>query len=116
MNRLLHDHVESFNAGVRSGEWRPMLERFDDAAEMEFRGIPVGPYHGREAIEEAYRTQPPDDELRILEERERDGRLEARYAWLAEPDVAAGEMLLTPRYGLIRRLVVTFDRGVEWGS
>ena len=50
----------------------------------------------------------------MLEERERDGRIEARYAWLAEPDVAAGEMLLTPEGGRIRKLVVTFDRGVTW--
>jgi RimJ/RimL family protein N-acetyltransferase len=113
---LLRTHVESFNAGVRSGEWAAMLEGFDEAAEMEFRGVPVGPFHGRAAIEEAYRAQPPDDELRILEQREGDGRIEARYAWLAEPDVAAGEMLLTPRGGLIGRLVVTFDRGVQWES
>jgi hypothetical protein len=106
--------VERFNAGVRSGEWGPMLEQFDDDAEMEFRGIPVGPFHGLEAIEEAYRTQPPDDELRIIEERERDGRIEARYAWLADPDVAAGEMFLTSEDGSIRKLVVTFDRGVSW--
>jgi hypothetical protein len=52
--------------------------------------------------------------LRILEERERDGRVEARYAWLREPDVAAGEMLITPRAGRIEKLVVTFDRGVTW--
>ena len=31
-----------------------------------------------------------------------------------EPAVAAGEMLLTPSGGRIGRLVVTFDRGVEW--
>jgi len=111
---LLHEHVDSFNAGVRTGDWSSMLERFDDAAEMEFRGIPVGPFHGKEAIAEAYRAQPPDDELRVLEERERDGVLEARYAWLAEPEVAAGELLLTPDEGRIRSLVITFDRGVAW--
>jgi steroid Delta-isomerase len=111
---LLHAHVESFNAGVRTGDWKAMLERLDDEAELEFRGIPVGPFRGKAAIEEAYRTQPPDDELRVLEERKRDGRLEARYAWLAEPEVAAGELLLTPEEGRIRELVVTFDRGVEW--
>jgi RimJ/RimL family protein N-acetyltransferase len=115
-NQLLRDHVTSFNEGARTGDWSSMLERFDDDAEMEFRGIPVGPFRGRAAIEEAYRVQPPDDELRILEQRERDGRVEARYAWLAEPDVAAGELLLTPKGGRIRKLVVTFDRGVEWDS
>jgi steroid Delta-isomerase len=114
VSELLHEHVEHFNACVRSGDWDPMLENFGDDAEMEFRGIPVGPFVGKDAIAAAYREQPPDDELRILEERERDGRVEARYAWLAEPDVAAGEMLLTPEDGLIRKLVVTFDRGVTW--
>lgn len=114
MSNLLADHVESFNAGVRTGDWSSMLERFADDAEMEFRGVPVGPFHGREAIAEAYRAQPPDDQLRVLEERERDGRVEARYAWLAEPEVAAGELLLTAENGLIRQLVITFDRGVAW--
>jgi steroid Delta-isomerase len=114
LSNLLADHVESFNAGVRTGDWSSMLERFADVAEMEFRGVLVGPFHGREAIAEAYRAQPPDDQLRVLEERERDGRVEARYVWLAEPEVAAGELLLTAENGLIRQLVITFDRGVVW--
>lgn len=114
MYGLLHDHVRSFNAGVRTGDWTQMLNRLDEAAEMEFRGVPVGPFRGREAIAEAYRVRPPDDELRVLEEREREGRVEARYAWLAEPDVPAGELLLTAADGRIRELVITFDRGVAW--
>jgi steroid delta-isomerase len=114
VSELLREHVERFNAGVRTGDWGPMLEGFEDAAEMEFRGIPVGPFVGKEAIAAAYREQPPDDEMRVLEEREADGRVEARYAWLAEPHVAAGEMFLTPANGSIRKLVVTFDRGVVW--
>jgi hypothetical protein len=81
---------------------------------MEFRGVPVGPFHGRNAIAEAYRAQPPDDELRVLEHREREGGVDARYAWLAEPDVAAGELLLSVEDGLIRKLVITFDRDVAW--
>ena len=99
---------------MRTGDWEPMLAGFDDHAEMEFRGVPVGPFRGRDAIAEAYRAQPPDDELRVLEQREREGRAEARYAWLAEPDVAAGELLLAAEDGLIRQLVITFDRGVVW--
>ena len=91
-----------------------MLAGFGADAEMEFRGVPVGPFHGRDAIAEAYRAQPPDDELRVLEQREREGRAEARYAWLAEPDVAAGELLLAAEDGLIRKLVITFDRGIVW--
>lgn len=114
MNEVLRDHVERFNEGIRTGDWRPMLDGFADDGEMEFRGVPVGPFSGKDAIAAAYRAQPPDDELRVLEERDREGRVEARYAWLAEPDIAAGEMLLTHEGGLIRKLVVTFDRGVVW--
>lgn len=99
---------------MRTGDWEPMLAGFDADAEMEFRGVPVGPFHGRPAIAEAYRAQPPDDELLVLEQREREGRAEARYAWLAEPGVAAGELLLAAEDGLIRKLVITFDRGVVW--
>ena len=113
-NEVLRDHVERFNAGVRSGDWDAMVQGFAEEAEMEFRGIPAGPFNGKSAIAAAYREQPPDDELRVLEEREREGCVEARYAWLAEPDVPAGEMVLTHADGLIRKLVVTFDRGVAW--
>jgi drug/metabolite transporter (DMT)-like permease len=111
---LLDDHVERFNTGVRTGDWASMVQGFHDAAEMEFRGAPVGPFVGRDAIAAAYREQPPDDELRVLEQRDTDGVIQARYAWLNEPDVAAGEMYLTPDNGTIRKLVVTFDRGVSW--
>lgn len=114
MRDLLHDHVERFNAGVRTGDWEPMADGFTDDAEMELRGVPVGPFVGRDAIAAAYEQQPPDDELRLLEHRQVEGRIEARYAWLAEPHVAAGEMILTPANGSIRKLVVTFDRGVSW--
>jgi RimJ/RimL family protein N-acetyltransferase len=114
LGAVLHDHVDRFNAGVRTGDWSSMIEGFDDRAEMEFRGIAVGPFHGKESIAQAYRDQPPDDELLVLEERARDGRIEARYAWRAEPDVAAGELLITAEDGLIRTLVITFDRAVAW--
>src|SRR5436189_263262 len=77
VSELLRQHVERFNAGVRTGDWSEMLRGFDEVAEMEFRGVPVGPFHGKDAIADAYRAQPPDDELRVLEERERDGRIEA---------------------------------------
>ena len=77
MGELLHDHVERFNAGVRSGDWAPMLETFRDDGEMA-------------------------------------GRIEASYAWLNESDVAAGELLITPRDVKIAKLIVTFDRGVVW--
>jgi steroid delta-isomerase len=105
---LLHDHVSRFNEGVRSGDFRPMLEWFADEAELVFEGVPVGPFRGRDAIARAYAEQPPDDEVRVLDAEERDGIVVARYAWARDPGVSAGEMLLMPKGDRIARFVVTF--------
>ncbi|HEX6663901.1 MAG TPA: nuclear transport factor 2 family protein [Gaiellaceae bacterium] len=72
MSELMREHVARFNAAVESGDWAPMLEQFADDAELEFRGLPVGPFSGRDAIAAAYADQPPDDMVRLLEERERE--------------------------------------------
>ena len=106
---LLTEHVERFNAGIRTGDWEPMLRAFDPDAELAFDGVPVGPFVGRDAIADAYREQPPDDEVRLLSDpREEEGALVADYAWARE-GTRAGRMILTPRDGAIGRLVVTFE-------
>jgi steroid Delta-isomerase len=80
-----------------------LVELFADDAELEFVGIPVGPFRGREAIGEAYRAQPPDDEIVLL-----DGG--PRYAWSREPERAAGELHLEERDGAIARLRVLYEQ------
>ena len=110
---LLDEHVTRFNTGVRTGDFEPMLAAFTDDAELVFEGVPAGPFAGRDAIAEAYRQQPPDDEVEILGAEERDGTTVARYAWKRDEGKPAGEMHLTPREGQIARLVVTFDTPAE---
>jgi steroid delta-isomerase len=106
---ILEDHVERFNAGVRSGDFTRILENFADDATMAFEGVPVGPFVGRDAVAHAYRDQPPDDELDVLDSR-RDGHtIVAGYAWRREPERRAGELRLTVESGRITRLVVTFE-------
>jgi len=100
---LLEEHVERFNAGVRSGDFGPMVAAFAEDAELVFEGIPVGPFAGREAIGEAYAAHPPDDEIVLL-----DG--DGTYAWAKEPAVPAGRMILTERNGAIAGLVIRYDR------
>jgi steroid delta-isomerase len=100
---MLEAHVDRFNHGVRSGDFGPMVAAFADDAELVFEGIPVGPFVGREAIAEAYRAQPPNDEIVLL-----DG--EGTYAWASAPEIPAGRMLLTERDGEIARLVIRYDR------
>ena len=70
--------------------------------------MPVGPFEGRDAIAAAYRDQPPDDEIEILDAKERDDEVIARYAWAAETDREAGELRLRCAGERIVELVVTF--------
>jgi steroid Delta-isomerase len=102
---LLDREVAAFNDGVRTGDWSSFLELFTEDAELEFVGIPVGPYRGRAAIGEAYRTQPPDDEIVVLEDRGDS----AVYAWSREPERPAGELQLEERDGAIVRLRVLYE-------
>jgi len=99
---LRDDYVAGFNAGVRTGDWAGMLELVHDDADLEFVGIPVGPLHGRDAIGEAYRAQPPDDELVLL-----DG---LQYAWSREPQRPAGELHLEERDGKVARIRVLYEQ------
>jgi steroid Delta-isomerase len=80
-----------------------MAAAFSEDAELVFEGIPVGPFAGRDAIAEAYRAQPPDDEIVLLGG-------DGTYAWANEPEIPAGQMFLTERDGEIVRLVVRYDR------
>jgi hypothetical protein len=58
---------------------------------------------------QAYRDQPPDDELDVLDTRREGDTLIAGYAWRRAPDVRAGELRLTVDGDRIAKLVVTFD-------
>jgi steroid Delta-isomerase len=106
---MLAEHVERFNEAIRSGDFGPMLAHFAPDAEMDFEGVPVGPFIGRDAIADAYAQQPPDDEVVLLGEPRVDGETEETdYAWASE-GTRAGRMILTSRDGQIARLVVTFE-------
>ena len=50
---LLDREVAAFNEGVRTGDWASLVELFTHDAELEFVGIPVGPFRGRAAIADA---------------------------------------------------------------
>ena len=95
-------YVARFNDGVRTGDWAGLLELLHDDAELEFVGIPVGPFHGRQAIADAYAAQPPDDEIVLL-----DGDA---YAWAREPQTRAGELHLEERDGKVARIRVQYER------
>lgn len=106
---LLDRHVELFNAGVRTGDFGPMLEQFTEDAELRFEGVPAGPFAGKQEIADAYASNPPDDEIDIVSAEETEREVVARYAWRADEGRPAGRMIITPRGDRIARLVVTFE-------
>ena len=108
MTDLLTRHVALFNDGVRTGDFGPMVAGFTEDAELIFENIPVGPFRGRDAIAAAYASQPPDDEIVLLNARTDDGQLIASYAWASAPTEHAGDMVITPDGDRIARLVVVY--------
>jgi len=106
---FLYEYVARHNQGVRTGDWEPLGECFAEDATLEFEGVPVGPFAGRDAILAAYREHPPDDEVRILFAEERAGGVDAGYSWAVAPERQAGRMLLDLQGSSIERLVVTFE-------
>jgi RimJ/RimL family protein N-acetyltransferase len=105
----LYEYVARHNQGVRTGDWEALGECFAEDAQLEFEGVPVGPFAGRDAIVAAYRDRPPDDEVRVLVAAETEGGVAARYAWAVAPERQAGHMLVTLRGPAVEHLVVTFE-------
>lgn len=106
---LLDLHVAAFNHGVESGDWNPLVEGFTPDGELVFVGAPAGPFKGRFTIAEAYREQPPDDQIGVLEASVVGGEIVAAYHWRRDEGRKAGLLVLTPYKLKLRRLVVTFD-------
>jgi len=100
--------VRAFNAGVRTGDWEPMLARFADDAELHFENAPAGPFVGLEEIRRAYRERPPDDELLLLGIQDEEERVVAAFAWTRG---GTGRLLLEQDQGTITKLTVVFDVG-----
>ncbi|MEE6258452.1 nuclear transport factor 2 family protein [Plantactinospora sonchi] len=106
MNDRVRRHTELFNASFRSGDWSPFLATFTEDAVMSFGGVPVGPFHGRAAIAEAYARQPPTDTMRVDSVRSEGDTDLVRFAWSAG---GTGTMRVCWRDDQVVGLTITFD-------
>lgn len=106
----LRGHVANFNTGVRTGDFSAMIDGFAVDADMEFAGIPAGPFRGRAEIAGAYARWPPDDTVRLLRCGCGDASASAEYAWGRNPGILAGRMDLVFEGTLIQRMTITYLR------
>jgi hypothetical protein len=106
LDATAREHCALFNASVRSGDWAPFVATFAPDAHMEFVNVPVGPYHGREAIAVAYAAQPPDDTMSIRSVAVvGDDTARVRFGWDRGGD---GTMTVRWRDGQVAELVIEF--------
>jgi hypothetical protein len=106
--RVLARHVEALNSGVAGNGFDRLGDGLTDTCTMRFEGIPVGPFEGRDAVVEAYRTSPPDDGIVVLEAEYGERQVVATYAWAAAPQRPAGRMLLDLDGELISALTIEY--------
>lgn len=99
-------HVDAFNAAVTSGDWDEFMTRFHPDAVMTFEGVPAGPYVGREAIAEGYRTNPPTDTMTIRSVISEPGVERVDFTW---SQGSTGSMTIHRADNLITDLAVVFD-------
>jgi len=100
-------HCDRFNAAVRSGDWAPLVATFADGGHLEFGDVPVGPFHGREAIAAAYADNPPDDTLTVESVEPVDATTaRVHFHW---DKGGPGTMWLHWEDGLIGSLQITFS-------
>ena len=104
---LVDHHIELFNAAVRSGDWSPFLGTFTDDAVMDFSDLPLGPYRGRDAIETAYATQPPEDTLSVdCVDETAPATTRIRFSW---DHGGTGTMIIEWREDRVAGLEIAFD-------
>ncbi|MEU4396315.1 hypothetical protein [Kribbella sp. NPDC023855] len=106
--QILDRHIAAVNAVAAGGDAEQLAGGLTADCTMTFVGIPVGPFEGREAVVAAYRANPPDDQVVVLDSSFGEGRIEATYAWSAEPDRPAGRVLLELDGDLVKAWTVDY--------
>ena len=95
------------NAAVTGGDWAPFVARFAEHGALQFTGRYVASFQGRAAIAEAYRADPPDDTVAVLDERSTPTADTLRFQW-SRGGTGTLWLAWTGR-GEIARMVVDLD-------
>jgi hypothetical protein len=106
------DHVAAFNDAVVRRDFDGFVARFGDDAIVRFENVPGAgtlEFDGLVAIAEAYREQPPDDQIDIAGRPGEEGAtIVIPFAW--HRDGGTGLMGIEREGELITRMTVAFAR------
>jgi ketosteroid isomerase-like protein len=107
LTEAVNGHADLFNEAVRAGDYTAFVDTFAEDAVMRFEAVPVGPFHGRAEIAEAYRQQPPTDTLSVLSIEERDP--DTAHVKVLYDSGNTGWMLVRWRDDQVADLAIGFD-------
>jgi ketosteroid isomerase-like protein len=114
LRAMLERHVGKYNEAVRTSDFGPFLDMYADNAVLSFDDVPVGPFYGRAAIEEAYADQPPNDTMWLIDMHEvGDDAVTASFEWEAG---GTGELFLRWESGLITEQRIVALNVVDLGE
>lgn len=106
---LLQRLVATFNEGVRTSDFSKLVDLFAPDAVLEFEGVnDYGPFYGREAIAVRFRTDPPDDQIRVTRWKTKGEQIVAEFKWFDIPEAIGGCLILTPRGEAIAHATVAY--------
>ena len=105
------DYAAVFNAAVGSGDYAPLLARFTDHAVLRFENVPPEAatleFAGHQAIADAYKQNPPDDQIDLTGEPvDRGEHVIVGFAW--RRDQSPGVLDFVRTDGLVSALTVIF--------
>jgi quercetin dioxygenase-like cupin family protein len=108
--------VDAFNAGVASGDFARLLERFTDDAVVSFSRVPgarAARHAGREAYTTAFLAAPPDDELDLAgDPREEDGAVLVDFTWRRDRSPGLIRLVGTDEDRISHLVVTSANRSV----
>jgi hypothetical protein len=104
VSELVRQYVSLHNAGVRTGDFAPLVALFAPDGEIVFEFGSLGVLRGRMEIERAFRINPPIDELILGLQRAAGASLSFEYAWHSSPGVCSGTItfILTEKKQIAR--------------
>jgi hypothetical protein len=107
VSKIVRQYISLHNAGVRTGDFSPLIALFASDGEMTFEFGSLGTLRSRAEIERAFRISPPTDTLILGVQRTDSGSLSFDYAWHSSPNERSGTLTFILTGDGIARLTIS---------